>query len=234
MKNKRHFTAKLYPKKAIKRIDSKINLLGSNLKYDSVIFLNFRTITSILLFIIIFFLFKNSYLYAPLFTILYFYFLEHITLDSLIKKRTKKLEDEAIFFFEVLELTLESGRNLKSSLNIACRNVDSELSSEFKNALSEIKLGKSFTESMNSLKERIPSEAINNVILNLTESNVYGSSILECLNTQLDYLREKKIFSIKAEISKLPTKISIISVIFFVPLMILIILAPVLIDFLNR
>ena len=37
---------------------------------------------------------------------------------------------------------------------------------------------------------------------------------------------------VKSEINKLPTKVSIISVIFFVPIMLLIILAPVLLDYL--
>ena len=92
-------------------------------------------------------------------------------------------------------------------------------------------MGKSFSESLTLMKERIPSEAINTILLNLTESSIYGNNVATSINNQLEYLREKKILETKAEISKLPTKISVLSVLFFVPMMLLIILAPVLIDF---
>ena len=82
------------------------------------------------------------------------------------------------------------------------------------------------------MKKRIPSDTINNAILNMVESNIFGSSILTSLNNQIDYLREKQMLDVKSEINKLPTKVSILSVIFFVPIMLLIILAPVLIDYL--
>jgi tight adherence protein C len=226
--------SRIYPKKVLNRIQNKINLLGPTYKYTPLEYLNFRVFTSIILFVLIIIFSNHSYLYAPLFTLFYYIYFEHITLDNEIKKRKKKLENEAIFFFEVLNLTLESGRNLKAALSITSKNVDGELSKEFQKMLADIKLGKSFNESLRDTKERIPSEAINNVILNLTESNIYGSNITETLNTELDYLREKKLMGIKAEITKLPTKISVISVIFFIPIMLLIILAPVFIEFLTQ
>ena len=93
-------------------------------------------------------------------------------------------------------------------------------------------MGKSFTESLEDMKERIPSDAINNIILSLTESSIFGNNITATLRNQLDYLRETKLLETKAEITKLPTKISVISVIFFLPIMLLIILSPVLVEFL--
>ena len=84
------------------------------------------------------------------------------------------------------------------------------------------------------MKERIPSDTINNIILSLTQSSVYGSSISESLTNQLDYLREKRLLVIKGEIAKLPTKISVISVIFFIPIMLLIILSPVIIELFTK
>ena len=62
---------------------------------------------------------------------------------------------------------------------------------------------------------------------------LYGSSIIRSLYNQLDYLREKRKLEVKAEISKVPIKISIISVFFFVPLVLIIILGPVLLSYIN-
>lgn len=234
MKEERRLVYKIYRKKTIKRIEAKIKLLGINCKYDVIKLLNLRLGLSILLFAILLFFAKQGYLWAPIFTFIFYIFSEKVVLDYQIKKRAKKLEEEATFFFEVLGLTLESGRNLKAALDMTSKNIDSELSSEFKKTLGEIKLGKSLTESLNSMKERIPSDAINNIILSLMQSSIYGSSIMDSLTNQLDYLRDKKLLEVKAEITKLPTKISVISVIFFIPIMLLIILSPVIVELLSK
>ncbi len=84
------------------------------------------------------------------------------------------------------------------------------------------------------MKKRIPSDTINNSILNMIQSNTFGNSIIDSMYNQIDFLREKQLLDVKAEIAKLPTKISIISVIFFIPIMMLIILGPVLIQYIMK
>lgn len=231
---KNNILFKIYPKKTIEKIDAKIKLLGVHTEYNVSKFLNTRLILTILIFILTMILSKYGYLLALVFACIFYYFTEKIALDYQINKRAKKLEKEALFFFEVLALTLESGRNLKHALNLTATNIDSEISDEFKKTLTEVSLGKSLNESLEAMKKRIPSETINNAILNMIQSNTFGSSILDSMYNQIDYLREKQMLDVKAEIAKLPTKISVISVIFFVPIMMLIILAPVLISYLMK
>ena len=224
--------AKIYPKRTIKRVDAKIKLLGVNNHYNLFVILNFRILISLILFAIILLTSSIGYILAPVVAILFYYLSEKIILDYPIKKRAKRLEKEALFFFEILLLTLESRRNLKHALDLASMNIDSELSLEFRKTLAEIKLGKSLNEALNDMKKRIPSEAINNAILNMVESNMFGNSIKDSMVNQIDFLREKQMLEVKSEINKLPTKVSIISVVFFVPIMLLIILAPVILDYL--
>ena len=223
---------KIYPKRTIDRVERKITLLGVSNHYNLFAILNFRVIISLILFVIILIVSDIGYILAPVVAILFYYLSEKILLDYPIKKRAKKLEKEALFFFEILLLTLEAGRNLGHALNLTTANVDSELSLEFKKTLSEVKLGKSLNEALNDMKKRIPSEAINNAILNMVESNIFGSSITESMTNQIDFLREKQMLDVKSEINQLPTKVSVVSAIFFVPIMLLIILAPVLLDYL--
>lgn len=96
-----------------------------------------------------------------------------------------------------------------------------------------MKLGKSFNEALKDMKERIPSDSINSIILNLTEASIFGNSIINTINNQIEYLQDKKLLKVKEVINKLPTKISILSVLFFIPIMLLIILAPVIIKYLT-
>lgn len=223
---------KIYPKRTIKRVDAKIKLLGVSNHYNLFVILNFRILICLILFVVILLTSSIGYVLAPVVAILFYYLSEKIILDYPIKVRAKRLEKEALFFFEVLLLTLESGRNLKHSLDLTTQNIDSELSQEFRKTLAEIKLGKSLNEALTDMKKRIPSDAINNAILNMVESNMFGNSIKDSMVNQIDFLREKQMLEVKSEINKLPTKVSIISVIFFVPIMLLIILAPVLLDYL--
>lgn len=222
---------RIYTKKTINKMNKKERLLGIYYNYDVIDLLNYRLlITAFLLFI---FLVTNDlgYIYGPLSAILFYIFSEYFFFDFRIKRREKKLNNEALFFFEVLTLTLESGRNLKKALDLTVQNVSGEISDEFKKTLSDVKLGKSLTEALKDMKSRIPSDTINTVILNIIQSNEFGNSIVESLNNQVDFLREKKLQEIKSQIGKLPVKISVISVIFFIPIMLLMVLVPVILTY---
>ena len=225
---------KIYRAKDIDNIQKKINMLGTDRKFNfnAVTFLNIRMLTTILLALILILFSSVKYFLIPFIVIIYYNLFYYIFITNEINKRIKKLDNEALTFFEILTLTLESGKNLENSLEITCYNIDSELSSEFKRSLMEMKFGRSLIEVLEDLKKRIPSETINNIILNITQTNVFGNSIVETMNNQVDYLREKQIMEVKSQINKIPNKVSIISVIFIIPLILLIILVPFFINFL--
>ena len=96
----------------------------------------------------------------------------------------------------------------------------------------EIKFGRSLMEALDDLKKRIPSDTVNNIILNITQTSVFGNSIIDVMNNQIEFLREKQILEVKSQINKIPNKVSIISVILIVPLILLMILGPFIINLL--
>ncbi len=226
-------SSKIYAKNTIKRVEHKLKLLGINDKSLVYKYLNMRVLTSILILIISLIYFKYGFIMGPILCITTYILFEKICLDYKIKKRGEKLEKEAILFMEVLVLTLEGGRNLENALRLTINNVDSEISHEFEITLKEVRLGKSLNESLENMKKRIPSEVINNTILNMIQASNYGTNIKEAIYNEIDFLRNKQILRVKGEIAKLPTKISVISVIFFIPIMLLIILGPLLIKFIS-
>lgn len=227
------FYKKIYRKKTVNRIDKKCKLLGSKKKIDVYTFLNLRVILCIVVFLI-FMLFNDSgFIYAPIFTLVFYFGLEYI-LDYYIKLRKNKLNYEAIFFFQVLVLSLESGKDLKSAIELTTRNINNEISEEFKKTILEIDSGKSMVEALTSMRDRIPSEEINTVILNIKESSLFGNNIVDSLNNQIEYLRDKQLNNIKSKINKMPVKISVISVVFIIPIVLLLILGPVLINYLIK
>ena len=224
---------KIYNKKLISKISKKIKLLGLSSNLDSIDFLNMRFIFSIMVFIILLFVCKYGYVVAPIGTFVFYKLFEYFMLDDKIKKRSSKLEGEAIQFFEVLTLSLDTGRNLEDAINVTVSNVIGDLSLEFKEVMREVKFGKSLTEALVDMEENIPSININNIVLSLTQTDLYGTSIIDNMYEQIDYMREKRKMEVKSQISKIPIKISVISVLFFVPLILLIILAPVILSYLG-
>lgn len=232
-KKKNNFVMKIYRDSDVNKINTLIDMLGSNFKMDAYTFISIRFITTIIIFIVTLYIVKLGYIFAPFVAISYYYLYYYLLILVPVKKRGRKLERESLYFFEILTLTLESGKNLENSLEVTVDNVDSELSNEFKKTLIEVKIGKSLMEALEDMKKRIPSETINNIILNITQSQLFGNSILDTMNNQIEFLRDKQVLEIKGRINKIPNKISIISVLFIVPLILLMILGPVLINFLG-
>ncbi len=230
MNNK--FVKKIYREHEINRINSKITTL-KDYPFDEIGFLNLRLITTLIIFFITLLIFRAGYITSPIIALVYYYLFEYLFLDTLVIKRSNKLDREALTFFEVLTLSLESGRNLEKALEITVKNVNSELSDEFKKTLFEVKFGKSLLEALNDTKKRIPSETINNIILNITQTNIFGNSIIDTMYSQIEFLREKQVLSVREQINKLPNKISIISVLFIVPIILLIVLGPFIISFIG-
>ena len=228
---KKSFIRKIYSDNLINKLEAKIKMSGKNM--NAINFQNLRVVTTIIMFFLALYGTNLGYVFGPLAAIIWYFLYDYLFLEISIKKRGEKLNREALDFFEILTLTLESGRNLENSLEIAVSNVDSELSNEFKKALVEVKLGRSLMEALENMKERIPSETINNIILNITQTDVFGNSILDTMYNQIEFLRDKEILEIKGQINKIPNKISIISVLFILPLILLIILGPYLIKFIG-
>ena len=226
-------TKNIYSNYSLNDIKNRMRLLGIEDEKEVLKFLNIRLFTSIIIFFMILYFLNWGYILSPIIVVLYYIFLPNIVIDSKIKKRKAKLENEAMYFFEVLSLSLESGNNLYNAIKVTSEIIDSEISDEFKRMIIDMEYSKGFDEAINDMKSRIPSDTINNILLNIRESNMFGNSILGTLNNQINYLRDTKILETRAYISKIPLKISVISVVFFIPLLLLLILGPVLINYIG-
>ena len=163
MKKHSPLIRRMYREKDYERIHDKITLLGNDTKMDTLTFMNTRMLSSILVFLFALYIFRLGYVFAPFLAVVWYYLFYYSFIILPLKRRVLKLDHEALYFFEILTLTLESGRNLESSLEITCFNINSEISEEFKRTLFEMKFGKSLIEALEDMKKRIPSEAVNNI-----------------------------------------------------------------------
>lgn len=229
----RSVTLKLFSNKTISRFKKKSMALGIKNKSSYVSDLSLYLLVIIIAFVIsIMFCYHRFYLIIllPIGAALLFEFLYY---DVRLAKRRALLNKQALFFFQILSLTLESGNNLRGAIELTTSSISNDLSDEFKKALSDMRMGSTMNEALLDLEKRIPSEVITNIILNLTESNVYGSDMIKSLNTQIDYLNNKLVLSVREQINKMPIKISVVSVLLFIPIILLIILSPLIIELIG-
>ncbi len=199
-------------KNSYKRIKNKIDKLGYSI--NPLIFIYMRLISSLLLFIVLLFFVSYGYIISPIVTVLYYILVENIILDGSIKIRKNEIESDSVEFMPIFLLSLKSGRNIKKALYYTTEVVDNSLSSEFKRVLHDSKIGKSFDEALIQMKERIPSDLVNNMIVSIIEANRLGNNINDSINTQLSYIEEKKKRKILNTYRAIPIKIAIVSVIF--------------------
>ena len=230
MNKKKGLSYRIYSKKNIKMAEEKVNLLGVNNKLQASYLLDMRLLLSVLTFIFILYFVDFGYLIAPLVSFLVYQLFFPMVVDTKLEKRRRVLEKDSLYFFEILVLSLEAGRNIKTAIEVTCKSIDSELSDEFKKVIKDVNFGKDLDTTLAELKHRIPSDTINNIILNIRQSNMFGNNIIDTVYSQINYIREKRILETKAYISKIPVKISVVSVIFFIPLLLLLLLGPMLIN----
>jgi pilus assembly protein TadC len=110
-------TKNIYSNYSLNNISNRMKLLGKDLESDTLKFLNIRLLSSIVIFFVILYLVDWGYILSPIIVVLYYIYLPNLTIDQKIKKRKAKLEDEAIYFFEILALSLESGNNLYTAIS---------------------------------------------------------------------------------------------------------------------
>lgn len=233
MKNTIHFMYRIYPKHSIKKIENKMKLLGSWNKDSVEKFLILRIISSILVFLVGLISFDGNIIISILLMILLYLFIPYLCLDRYIIKKNKKLEYDSILFFQVLSLSLESGKDLFSALNTTCNSIDSNLSDEFKRVIREVNYGKGLETSLYSLRDRISSTILKNTVLNMIECYTTGGNLVETLNNQVEYIRNSRVLELKGKINKLPIEISVVSVILVIPMILLLIIGPIIINYIK-
>lgn len=194
------------------RVKDKLVKIGYSI--NPLIFMYMRLVSSLLIFVILLFTIDYGYLIAPIVTVLYYVFVEIVILDISIKKRTIELENDALEFMPIFMLSMKSGRSIKKSLSYATDIIDNSLSREFKKVLNDEKIGKSLDEALMSLKNRIPSDFVINMIVSIVETNRLGNSINDSIDKQLSYIDGKRKRKILNSYKIIPFKLAIISVVF--------------------
>lgn len=172
----------------MKKLRRKIKLLGIN--YDANVFNSLRLVFSLILFFYLIFSIKYGYIIAPLIAIIFYLLSEYVVIDIPLRNKIINMEKEGIEYVSSLLLNLKNSKSIRVSIKNSSRVINSDLSKEFSQVINDTKIGLTLEESLNNLSERIPSIFLQNIILNLKESNKNGTKVIDSIERQLEAMEQ--------------------------------------------
>lgn len=172
----------------MKKLRRKIELLGIN--YDANIFNSLRLVFSLILFFYLIFSIKYGYIIAPLIAIIFYLLSEYVVIDIPLRNKIINMEKEGIEYVSSLLLNLKNSKSIRVSIKNSSRVINNDLSKEFSQVINDTKVGLTLEESLNNLSERIPSIFLQNIILNLKESNKNGTNVINSIERQLEAMEQ--------------------------------------------
>jgi tight adherence protein C len=150
-----------------------------------------------------------------------------------IQRRAKGREAEISSGFpDALDLMLvcvEAGQSLDQSIIRVARELRigyPALSEEFEIVAFEIKAGKDKVRVLRDLSERLSIADVTSFVTTLIQSATFGTSIAEALRVYADEMRDKRVMRAEEKASTLPTKLTLGTMIFCLPPLLVILIGP--------
>ena len=150
-----------------------------------------------------------------------------------VQRRVQGREAEITSGFpDALDLMLvcvEAGQSLDQSIIRVAKEIRSgypALSEEFEIVAFEMKAGKDKARVLRDLSERVGIQDVSSFVTTLIQSATFGTSIAEALRVYADEMRDKRVMRAEEKANKLPTKLTLGTMIFCLPPLLIILIGP--------
>jgi tight adherence protein C len=152
-------------------------------------------------------------------------------ISSKIKARYKQALRELPDFLDLLTVSLEAGLGFDLALTKVIAKRTGILSSEFHISLEEMRLGKTRKEALTGVKERMGFNELKSLINGILQAEKLGISMVQIFRIKSQEEREKRRQRAEEEAMKAPIKILFPLVLFIFPSLFIVILGPIVIQF---
>lgn len=167
-------------------------------------------------------------------TLLIFIIGPYLYLRYRIRERERIVERSLPDFLDMLTFTVEAGLGLVPALERVSGGFIGVLGNEMRQALVRIELGFSRREALKGFADRIPSSDVGHFVEAILLSERLGTSLARTLRVQANLLRTRRRQRAEIKAQTAPIRIIPALVFFFLPSLLLIYLAPPIINFLFR
>lgn len=176
----------------------------------------------------------------PLFFCLFIPFFGWIYVDiwlkDKIKQRKKELKMQLPFVLDMLTLSVEAGLEFTAAINkIVAKLAPSALKDELTIFLRQMQLGMSRRDALKAMSERADLPQMNSMVSALIQASEMGASVGSALRTQTEIMNAERFSDAEKKGAEASQKMLIPMVVFIVPAVLLIIVGPLLVQFVyNR
>ncbi|MFG5383855.1 type II secretion system F family protein [Yoonia sp. R2-816] len=130
---------------------------------------------------------------------------------------------------DMMLVCVEAGQSLDQSILRVARELKSgfpELSEEYQTVSQEMKAGKDKTSVLKDMAERAGSPDISSFVTVLVQSQQFGTSIADALRVYASEMRDKRVMRAEEKANKLPTKMTLATMMLTVPPLMAILIGP--------
>lgn len=150
-------------------------------------------------------------------------------LRGIVKKRHLSIQKSLPNVLDLLTLSVEAGKDLLTAMrDIIGRRRGDAIGEELGRALREIQVGKARRDALRDLSDRVRQPDLTSVINAMIQAEEMGVSIGQLLRIQSDQLRVKRFQRAEKLANEAPVKILMPVVLFIFPAVIIILMAPIL------
>lgn len=146
-----------------------------------------------------------------------------------VQNRTDEITSGFPDSLDLMLVCVEAGQSLDQAIIRVAREIRTgypALSEEFEIVAYEMKAGKDKTRVLRDMGERVGIQDVNSFVTTLIQSATFGTSIAEALRVYAEEMRDKRVMRAEEKANKLPTKLTLGTMMFCLPPLLIILIGP--------
>lgn len=155
-------------------------------------------------------------------------------LNMKMRKNQDAIRSQLADTLDLLSVCMEAGLSFDAALVKVAERMEGPLIDEFITVLKQVQLGKSRNEALKNLSDSTDVNELKTFISAVIQANTLGIPITNVLAAQSDQLRVAKREKIREVAAKVPTKMTIPTVLLILPAIICVIMGPVIINVMSE
>ncbi|MCV2868049.1 type II secretion system F family protein [Defluviimonas sp. WL0002] len=157
------------------------------------------------------------------------YFLPRYWIERRLQMRQQEIQDGFPDALDMLLVCVEAGQSLDQGIVRVAREIAvgyPALAEELSTVSAEVKAGKEKTSVLRAFAERAGVQDVSSFVTVMIQSQTFGTSIAEALRVYASEMRDKRVMRAEEAANKLPTKITLGTMMFTVPPLLIVIVGP--------
>ena len=157
------------------------------------------------------------------------YYLPKYWVDSRVKKRTAEIQNGFPDSLDMLLVCVEAGQSLDQGIIRVSKELRGgypALAEEYETVSHEIKAGKEKSAVLRAFGDRSGVQDVASFVTVMIQSQQFGTSIAEALRVYASEMRDKRVMRAEEAANKIPTKMTLGTMMFTVPPLLIILVGP--------